>query len=112
MVSCGSEVVLSVFLCVVYPDLFHLHFGPFRVSQSSQYVLFEAASGYCLFEVVEVEEIGALKVEVQASVTDLSRFSKLVKLKAFQVCFFLLPISVCDLTIDALKLSIILIQPF
>ena len=48
-------------------------------------MLFEAASGYCLFEVVEVEEIGALKTEVQASVTDLGRFSKLLKLKAFQV---------------------------
>lgn len=54
-------------------------------SQASQFVLFEAASGYCLFEAVEVEEIGALKAEVQASVTDLGRFSKLLKLKAFQV---------------------------
>jgi len=38
-----------------------------------------------LFEVVEVEEIGAMKAEVQAAVTDLARFSKIVKLKAFQV---------------------------
>lgn len=59
---------------------------PFSLSpQASQFVLFEAASGYCLFEAVEVEEIGALKAEVQASVTDLARFSKLLKLKAFQV---------------------------
>jgi nucleolar protein 56 len=49
-----------------------------------QYVLFESASGYTLFEVVESEEIAKLKAEVQASVTDLARFSKLVKLTAFQ----------------------------
>jgi nucleolar protein 56 len=48
-------------------------------------VLFESASGYGLFEVVEADEIAALKGEVQASVTDLSRFSKIVKLKAFAV---------------------------
>jgi hypothetical protein len=47
-------------------------------------VLFESASGYTLFEVVESEEIAKLKAEVQASVTDLARFSKLVKLTAFQ----------------------------
>lgn len=47
--------------------------------------MFESASGYGLFEIVEAEEISALKAEVQASVTDLSRFSKIVKLKAFQV---------------------------
>jgi nucleolar protein 56 len=52
--------------------------------QPQQYVLFESASGYSLFEVVEAEEIAKLKEEVQASVTDLARFSKLVKLKAFQ----------------------------
>jgi nucleolar protein 56 len=49
-----------------------------------QFVLFESASGYALFEVVEVEEVASLKAEVQASVTDLARFSKIVKLKAFQ----------------------------
>jgi nucleolar protein 56 len=49
--------------------------------------LFESASGYALFDVVEVEEVAALKAEVQASVTDLARFSKIVKLKAFQVRF-------------------------
>lgn len=48
-----------------------------------QYVLYESASGYALFEVVEAEEISALKPEVQAAVTDLARFSNIVKLKAF-----------------------------
>jgi hypothetical protein len=50
-----------------------------------QYVLFESASGYALFEVVEVEEVAVLKDEVQASLRDLTRFSRFVKLKAFQV---------------------------
>ncbi len=52
--------------------------------QPQQYILFESALGYSLFETSEAEEIGALKATVQASVTDLSRFSKLVKLTAFQ----------------------------
>lgn len=85
-----------------------------------QFLLFESASGYGLFEVVEAEEIGSLlnavrrkpthaahaapaalhvtiswlvrlaclfvllSSQVQSSVTDLSKFSKIVKLKAFQ----------------------------
>lgn len=53
--------------------------------QPGQFVLYESASGYALFDIVEVEEIGALKPQVQASVTDLARFSKICKLKAFQV---------------------------
>ena len=48
-------------------------------------MLYESASGYALLDIVEAEEIGALKAEVQASVTELARFSKIVKLKAFQV---------------------------
>lgn len=50
-----------------------------------QLVLFESASGYSIFEVVEAEEIGALKAQVQEAVTDQAKFSKIVKLKAFQV---------------------------
>lgn len=53
--------------------------------QPGQYVLFESASGYALFDVVEADEISALKAEVQASIADLAKFSKLVKLKGFQV---------------------------
>lgn len=60
-----------------------MHFT--SVLQPAQYVLFESASGYGLFEVVEAEEIGALKATVQAAVTDLARFSAIVKLKNFQV---------------------------
>ncbi|DBA03454.1 TPA: hypothetical protein N0F65_002862 [Lagenidium giganteum] len=47
-------------------------------------VLFESASGYALFDVIENEEIGSLLEEVQQSVTDLAKFGRLVKLKAFQ----------------------------
>jgi NOP5NT (NUC127) domain len=50
----------------------------------SFYTLYESASGYALLEVVEAEEVGSLLDEVQASVTDLQRFSRTVKLKAFQ----------------------------
>lgn len=47
-------------------------------------MLFESASGYAIFEVVENEEIGGLLAEVQASVADVSSFGRIVKLKAFQ----------------------------
>jgi nucleolar protein 56 len=47
------------------------------------FLLFEAASGYGLFEVVEKEELAALEEGAQQSITELARFSKLVKLKAF-----------------------------
>jgi len=46
-------------------------------------VLFESASGYALLEVVEGGDAASLKADVQAAVTDLARFSKMVKLKAF-----------------------------
>eukprot|EP00271_Cylindrocystis_brebissonii_P019880 TRINITY_DN6312_c0_g3_i1.p1 TRINITY_DN6312_c0_g3~~TRINITY_DN6312_c0_g3_i1.p1 ORF type:complete len:541 (+),score=156.95 TRINITY_DN6312_c0_g3_i1:830-2452(+) len=48
------------------------------------YVLFEAASGYSLFEVVGMDEIGQAVEAVQSSVTDLARFGKVVKLTAFK----------------------------
>ena len=37
------------------------------VMQVQQYVLYESASGYALFEVVEAEEIGALLPQVGTS---------------------------------------------
>lgn len=48
------------------------------------FVLHEAAAGYALFEVVAFEEIGALLEGAMDTVTDLDRFSRAVKLKAFQ----------------------------
>ncbi|CEG50254.1 nucleolar protein nop56 [Plasmopara halstedii] len=51
---------------------------------ANNFVLFESASGYAIFEVIENEEIGSLLTEVQASVADISSFGRIVKLKAFQ----------------------------
>ncbi|CAH0492215.1 unnamed protein product [Peronospora farinosa] len=51
---------------------------------ANNFVLFESASGYAIFEVVENEEIGSLVAEVQAAVADVSSFGRIVKLKAFQ----------------------------
>eukprot|EP00118_Oscarella_pearsei_P021707 m.245824 g.245824 ORF g.245824 m.245824 type:complete len:523 (+) comp40256_c0_seq46:3805-5373(+) len=48
------------------------------------YVLFEHASGYALFKSIAAEEIGAELGEVQASVQDLAKFGKVLKLQAFQ----------------------------
>ncbi|KAJ1853764.1 Nucleolar protein 56 [Coemansia sp. RSA 2703] len=47
------------------------------------HVLYESASGYGLFEVLQAEKIGAKLPEVQASVTDLAKFSKILKIKSF-----------------------------
>lgn len=53
------------------------------MSTTSFYTLFESASGYGLFSVLESEEIGSLLQEVQASMNDLSRFQRIVKMIAF-----------------------------
>eukprot|EP01137_Pigoraptor_chileana_P005743 Opistho-2@49202 len=47
------------------------------------YILYESASGYALFEATETEEIGLELASVQASISDLAKFGKVVKLKAF-----------------------------
>lgn len=47
------------------------------------HVLFEHAAGYALFAVKEFEEVGMLLPQVEASVTDLSRFNSVVKLVGF-----------------------------
>lgn len=49
----------------------------------SFFVLFESAAGYALFSVLESEEIGSLADEVQAGMTDLSRFQRIVKMIGF-----------------------------
>ncbi|KAJ1673806.1 Nucleolar protein 56, partial [Spiromyces aspiralis] len=48
-----------------------------------QHILFETASGYALFNVLQAEAIGAKLDEVQRSVTDLAKFGKYVKLESF-----------------------------
>ncbi|XP_069679010.1 nucleolar protein 56 [Periplaneta americana] len=50
---------------------------------SELFVLFEHAAGYALFKVNEFEETGMLLPQVEASVTDLSRFNGVVKLVGF-----------------------------
>ena len=47
------------------------------------YLLYEAAAGYSLFEVIEAEEIGAKVPEVEAAINDLQLFSKFVKYVSF-----------------------------
>ncbi|KAJ2799697.1 Nucleolar protein 56 [Coemansia guatemalensis] len=50
---------------------------------SLTHVLYESASGYGLFEVLQAEKIGAKLSEVQSTVTDLAKFGKYVKAKSF-----------------------------
>jgi nucleolar protein 56 len=47
------------------------------------FVLHESAVGYSLFEVVAFDEISSLIENATSTVTDLSRFSRAIKLKAF-----------------------------
>ena len=53
------------------------------MATTSFYTLFESASGYGLFSVLENEEIGSLLEEVQAGMSDLARFQRIVKMIAF-----------------------------
>jgi len=50
---------------------------------STLFVLFESASGFALFEQTESDEIGQYLEEMQTAMCDLSRLSKVLKLKAF-----------------------------
>lgn len=63
---------MVIFFCIAY-DI-----------QNQLYILFESASGYGLFERSESEEIGSQTDQVQQSVQDFGRFSKIIKLKSFQ----------------------------
>ncbi|KAM6494530.1 hypothetical protein JOM56_010891 [Amanita muscaria] len=47
------------------------------------HVLFESASGYAIFEVKFVEDIGAKTLAVQDSIKDLAKFGKMVNLQSF-----------------------------
>lgn len=53
------------------------------IFQSKLFVLFEHAAGFAVFSVKEFEEVGMLLPQVEASVTDLSRFNAVVKLIGF-----------------------------
>ena len=45
--------------------------------------MFETASGFALFERTEGDEVGDQLDQLQASMQDMSKFAKVVKLKAF-----------------------------
>jgi nucleolar protein 56 len=47
------------------------------------HILFESASGYAIFEVKLRAEVEALSKVVQESMTDISKFSKMVSLVSF-----------------------------
>lgn len=51
--------------------------------QSNLYVLYEHAAGYGVFKVQQFEEIGMLLPQLEAAVSDLSRFNSIVKLVGF-----------------------------
>jgi len=51
--------------------------------KQSNFVLFECASGYALFERTMSEDIGQELEEVQQAVLDLSKFGKMINLKSF-----------------------------
>mmetsp|Transcript_2827 Transcript_2827/g.6529 ORF Transcript_2827/g.6529 Transcript_2827/m.6529 type:complete len:492 (+) Transcript_2827:119-1594(+) len=53
------------------------------MASTSFYILFESASGYAIFSVLETEEVGSLLQEVQKSIGDLSKFQRIVKMVAF-----------------------------
>jgi len=52
-------------------------------SAEALYVLHETASGYALFDVVELDEVASLTPELQKALADASAFGRMIKLKAF-----------------------------
>jgi nucleolar protein 56 len=50
---------------------------------SQLYILYESASGYCLFEKEEFDEAGGQLSKIQKAIMDIQRFSKMVKLAAY-----------------------------
>jgi len=51
---------------------------------SQLYILYESASGYALFEKEEFDEAGGQLSKIQKAIMDLQRFTKMVKLAAYQ----------------------------
>lgn len=48
------------------------------------FILYETASGYCLFEQEEYDSTGAQLAKVQKAVNSLERFTKMVTIQAYQ----------------------------
>ena len=51
---------------------------------STLFILYESASGYCLFSKEEFDEAGSQLSKIQKSIGDLDRFAKMVKLQAYK----------------------------
>lgn len=51
---------------------------------SQLFILYESASGYCIFEKEEFDETGGQMSKIQKAICDIQRFSKMVKLVAYQ----------------------------
>ena len=51
---------------------------------SQLFILYESASGYCLFSKEEFDEAGGQLSKIQKAINDLERFTKMVKLAAYQ----------------------------
>jgi hypothetical protein len=47
------------------------------------FILFETASGYCLFEVEDYDKTGGSLAKVQKAINQLDRFTKMVSLVAY-----------------------------
>ena len=52
--------------------------------QALNFLLFETASGYSLFEVKEIDSVGLSMEQIQESISNMERFSKIVTLSAFK----------------------------
>ena len=48
------------------------------------FVLFETASGYCLFEKSDFDEVAGQLSSIQKAIGNLERFAKMIKLAAYQ----------------------------
>jgi len=57
--------------------------GTHRKASMVNYIFFESASGFALFERTESEDIGKLTEEVQNSVLEMKRFGKIMRLTSF-----------------------------
>jgi nucleolar protein 56 len=60
--------------------------GRFNTLSNMQvnYLLFETASGYSLFTVKDIDNVGLSSDAVQQSISDMARFSKIASLLAFK----------------------------
>ena len=68
----------------LWPDPIDEQSTAVMTDASTLFTLLESAAGYALFEIVSMEEIGSMLKDTVASITELQRFSRAVKLKAFQ----------------------------